>query len=219
MRFTGFYEDTYQFFWELAFQNEIAFFEKNKKRYEAVVKKPLLLLAEDLAQTALEVDPGFVVRPAAVVSRIRRDTRYAPVDAPFRDHAYLSYRYPGASLGQSFAMYVEFLRDSYGYGMGIYGDNPQFMAAFRKRALANSARFLSLAPKAESGFALEGVDYKRAKCPDAPAELLPWLNKRRFYYAYSSKELSKTLDSALVQEVKQGFVMLKPLYRFIMGLD
>lgn len=217
--FSGLQEDTYTFFWELAFHNEISWFEENRSRYEAVVKKPLLQLAVELAPTALEVDSEFLVRPAAVVSRIRRDTRYAPVDAPFRDHAYLTYRYPGVRIGESFSLYAEFLRDSYGYGMGMYSDNPPFMDAMRKRILANQEAFLKIIQNRKlRSFVLEGVEYKRPKYPDAPAALQPWLQKKRLYFSYSSKEISRTLHPALLQEIQEGFLALKPLYRFIMGL-
>lgn len=219
--FQGLSEDTYRFFWELAFHNEISYFEENRKRYEEVVKKPLLLLAAELAETALEIDPNFQTRPSAVVSRIRRDTRFAPVDAPFRDHAFLTYRYPGTRMGDSFVIYIEFMRESYGYGMGIYGDNPPFMAELRKRIIAQPDGFLSLvnAPGMRDHFVLEGVDYKRTKFPDAPKELWPWLNKRRLYYLHSSAELSKTFAPSVAQEIKDGLLLMKPLYRFIMGLD
>lgn len=217
--FAGLTEDTYTFFWELAFHNEISWFEENRGRYEEIVKKPLLQLAMALAPTALEVDPDFQVRPAAVVSRIRRDTRYAPIDAPFRDHAYLTYRYPGVRIGESFSLYAEFLRDSYGYGMGMYSDNPPFMNAMRKRILARPEEFLEIIRSRRlKGFVLEGASYKRPKYPDAPEALQPWLNKKKLYFSYSSKEISRTLQPALLQEIEAGFLALKPLYRFIMGL-
>ncbi len=81
--FTGLTEDAYRFFWELAFQNTHAFYEENRGRYEEVVKKPLLLLAEALADTAKQVDPSFNMRPSSVLSRIRRDTRYSKDKPPF----------------------------------------------------------------------------------------------------------------------------------------
>ncbi len=221
-KFSGLCEDTFRFFWELAFQNEISFFEVNRNRYETVVKKPLLLLAAELAETALEIDKSFQTRPSAVVSRIRRDTRYAPIDAPFRDHAYLSYRYPGMSLGESFVLYVEFLRDSYGYGMGIYSENAPFMAALRKRILERPDTFMTLInqPEFKNTFTLEGTDYKRPKVLDASSELMPWLNKRKLYCAHSSKQLKNTFDAAgLVEECKHGLLAMKPVYRFIMGLE
>ena len=43
--FQGLNEDTYQFFWEIAFQNELSFYEANKERYKKNVYEPLKELA------------------------------------------------------------------------------------------------------------------------------------------------------------------------------
>lgn len=219
--FRGLTEDTYRFFWELAFHNDSVFFEENRKRYETAVKKPMLQIAAALADTALQVDPSFNVRPAAVVSRIRRDTRYTKDKSPYRDHAFLSYKYPGMSTGESFVLYAEFERDAYGYGMGMYCPLPLYMADVRKRMLAQPSRFLSLVndPSVSGKFEVHGEDYKRPRFPDAPKELQPWLNKRGLAFCYSSKALPNTMKPELVEEIKKGFLILKPLYRFIQGIE
>ncbi|MDR1620169.1 MAG: DUF2461 domain-containing protein [Clostridiales bacterium] len=219
--FNGLSEAFYQFLWDIAFHNEIGYFEENRERYNRDVKQPLLLLAESLSETALAVDRGFYVKPGAVVSRIRRDTRYAPIDAPYRDHAYLTYRYPGVTQGESFVIYVEFMRDSYGYGMGIYGLNPPFMAQMRKRILARKEMFLQLihAPAFKSDFVLEGESYKRPKYTQEEPMPAEWLNKRRFYYSHISHDIKSTFRPQVLEEIKIAFLNMKPLYRFIMGLD
>ena len=81
-RFQGLSEDTYRFFWEIAFQNNREFFEANRERYKRVVQEPLFLLAEELLPTALEIDPGFSPKLSNIVSRIRRDTRYTRDKSP-----------------------------------------------------------------------------------------------------------------------------------------
>lgn len=216
--FQGLSEDTYRFFWEIAFHNEIGFFEQNRKRYEEIVKKPMLLLADALQDAAREVDPQFVTRPGAVLSRIRRDTRYAK-DVPFRDHAYISYRHPGVRLGESLTIFVEFERNSYGFGMGIYSIVPQFMKDLRKRILAQPEKFKQLIEAKElNGYALTGEAYKKPQYIDAPAELQPWLNKRRFYYSFSSDALHRTMQPDFVDEARAALKSLKPLYRFIMNM-
>ena len=74
-KFQGLTEDTYNFFWEIAFQNNQSFFNANRERYKNSVQLPLLQLASELAPSALDIDPAFQVRPSSAVSRIRRDTR------------------------------------------------------------------------------------------------------------------------------------------------
>ena len=219
--FTGLTEETYRFFWELAFQNNHAFYEENRSRYEEVVKNPMLQLARELTETAQEIDPSFNVRPSSVVSRIRRDTRYSKDKSPYRDHSWLAYKYHGMSTGESFVLYAEFERTSYGYGMGMYCPQPQYMADIRKRILARPSRFLELVNdnRLLERFELSGEEYRRPKFPDAPQELQSWLNKRRISFCFSSEELKNTMRPELVDEIKEGFQILKPLYRFIQGLE
>ena len=149
--FAGCPEEMYQFFWEIAFQNNREFFEANRERYRRVVQQPMLALAGELAPAALSIDPRFNVRPSSVVSRIRRDTRFTRDKSPYRDHVWLGYKPAGARTSECFVLYAEFERERYGYGMGMYAPEPALMAELRARMLARPQRFLALvqAPRAE----------------------------------------------------------------------
>ena len=85
--FQGLNEDTYQFFWEIAFNNEQSFYEANKERYKKNVYEPLKELTLAITPTAQEIDAEFNIRPSSVISRIRRDTRFTHDKTMFRDHA------------------------------------------------------------------------------------------------------------------------------------
>jgi len=219
--FTGLSPETYDFFWDLAFHNYKSFFEENRTRYVTHVQKPLLALADALIPTALDIDPNFVTRPAAIVSRIRRDTRFSADKTPYRDHAWLGFKYPGASVSGSFCLYAEFERESYGYGMGMYCPNTEMMTQFRARMLARPQLFLSLVndPALNERFSLHSESYKRPKFPDADAALQPYLNMKYFSWSFSSPDLTRTMHAGILNEVKEGFEILKPLYRFLMGMQ
>ena len=219
--FQGLTPDAYKFFWEIALRNEKSVFEKNRARYIREVKDPMVALCMALNATALEIDPGLDTRPSAVVSRIRRDTRFSKDKTPYRDNMFLSYKHHGMRTGESFVLYAEFEREAYGYGMGMYCPGPQYMAEVRARILARPATFLSLAndPAVRGKFELRGDEYKRPRCPDAPQELSPWLNKKNISYCFSSPDLARTMQPALVDEIIEGWQALKPLYRFIQGVE
>jgi len=220
-QFQGLCEDSYRFFWELAFHNHAAFFQENRERYKTVVQQPMQALVQELSPLMARIDPDFDLRPSAVISRIRRDTRYTRDKTPYRDHVFLAFKHKGKTTGESFVIYAEFERNQYGYGMGMYYSQPAIMRDMRERILARPALFLELAEdKAFSHrFTLQGEDYKRIKVPDADARLQPWLNKRGFSYCYSCKDLKRTMTPALVEELQEGFELLKPMYRFLTGLE
>jgi uncharacterized protein (TIGR02453 family) len=219
--FQGLNEDTYQFFWEIAFNNELSFYEANKERYKKNVYEPLKELAIELTPTAQEIDSAFNVRPSTIVSRIRRDTRYSRDKTMFRDHAWLGFRRPGGLLSESLVVYCEFEREGYGYGMGMYGSNPELMREIRPRLLAKPQKFLSLVsdPAFTAQFETVGDLFKRPKITEAPEGLLPYLNRKGLSFCFSSPNLSKTLTPEIKDEIEEGFRLLKPVYRLMMGLD
>lgn len=219
--FQGLSEDTYQFFWEIAFNNEASFFEANRERYKKNVYEPLKQLTIELTSTAQEIDPDFNIRPSGVISRIRRDTRYSHDKTMYRDHAWLGFRRPGSMLSESFVVYAEFERESYGYGMGMYGSNPALMREIRPRILAKPQKFLSLVedPAFQSRFSVQGDEFKRPRFTGAPEGVLPYLNRKGLSFCFSSPILKNTLKPEIADEIKEGFQLLKPVYRFMMGLD
>ena len=219
--FEGLTEETYRFFWEIAFNNNIGFFEENRSRFKKTVQQPLLALAQELAPLMAQIDPEFNLRPSSVVSRIRRDTRYTRDKSPYRDHMWLVFKRHGESTGECFGIYVEFTREAYSYGMGMYAPMPGLMNDIRGRILARPTRFLQLVkhPEFQARFVLVGEDYKRLKLPDAPPELQLWLNKRSLSYSHTSAVLQPTLSHRVAEELISGYTLLKPVYRFMMGLE
>ena len=219
--FKGLNEDTYQFFWEIAFNNEQSFYEANKDRYKKNVYEPLKELAITITPAAQEIDKDFNVRPAAVISRIRRDTRYTHDKTMFRDHAWLGFRHPGGMLSESLVVYAEFEREGYGYGMGMYGANPALMREIRPHILAKPEQFLALVndPGFTKRFEVTGDLYKRPRFTDAPEGVLPYINRKGLSFCFSSPNLKKTLSPEIADEIIEGFQLLKPVYRLLMGLD
>ncbi len=218
--FQGLTEDAYRFFWEIAFNNDRAFFEANRARYQESVAKPLKALVTLLAPAALEIDPGFNVRPAAALSRIRRDTRYTHDKSMYRDHAWIGFRHPGTMLSESFVIYAEFEREQYGYGMGMYGSNSTLMQLFRTRMLAEPERFLSLVENEtfRARFTADGELFKRPRFADAPEALRPYLNHKGLSFHFSSPQVSRTMRPEIVDELTEALLLMKPVYRFLMGL-
>ena len=218
--FQGFNEDTYKFLLELAFQNNKPFFEANRARYKANVQAPMRAMAEDLLPLALSIDPGFNTRMTSILSRIHRDTRYSRDKRPYRDHAWLSFRRPGHRISESISLYFEITPQGYGYGLGMYGGDPVTMAGLRQRALADPAGFLALAQRpCMEKYDLEGPVYKRDHLPAGtdPA-LKPYLNRKGLSWCYFCDRLTLTLQPALLEEVRQAFTELAPLYRYCCGV-
>ncbi len=217
--FTGFTPDTYRFFLELGFNNEKAFFDANRERCRAVVQQPMRALAAELTPLALEMNPAFDTRPGVVVSRMNRDTRFSKNKLPYRDHAWLGFRPCETRTSESFCVYFEIEPGGYGYGMGMYDANPALMKPFRERALANPQKLLDLcAPLMARGFVLSGDLFKRDRFPAAPEQIKPFLNRKGLSWNFFSTDFDKTFSREIFVETREAFALMKPLYRFVVGL-
>jgi uncharacterized protein (TIGR02453 family) len=219
--FTGFTEDTYRFFWELAFQNEKAFFDANRDRYRKNVYTPLRELTALLTPTVEEIDGGLCTRPSLVISHINRDTRFTKDKAPYRDHAWLGFRMGDTRISESFVLYAEFGREGYGYGMGMWGNQPELMQTIRRPILDKPDQFLALVgeKRFQGLFTLEGEAYKRPKFPDAPERIRPYVEQKHISFCYFSTDLKPTMRPEIADEVREAFLIMKPVYRFLKGLD
>lgn len=207
----------YRFFWELAFHNHQEFFEENRARYQKEVKIPLYQLAALLLPTALEMDPKFETRLATTVSRIRRDTRYSKDKSPYRDHAWIAFRYPSHAVSMSFSPYIEFNRESYGYGMGMYAPDTERMQKIRNRILAQPLQFLDLVenPAFCSRFTMEGESYKKPRFFHENETIQQYLNLRRLSFSFSSSDIKKTTQPEILDECLDALKLLTPVYRFL----
>ncbi len=82
--------DLFQFLVELKFHNERPWFQENKPRYEAFLKRPMLEFIADLAAPLKKVNPAYLADPrpqGGSLFRIYRDTRFARDKTPYKTHA------------------------------------------------------------------------------------------------------------------------------------
>ena len=79
-----FTQDYIDFFTELAFNNEKAWFDKNRKRYEASVREPFRAFTEQVIAGVQKFDPTIGdLQPKDVMFRINRDIRFAKDKTPY----------------------------------------------------------------------------------------------------------------------------------------
>ena len=128
--FEGFSQEALDFLNDIRFNNNQAFYAANQARYERFVKRPMRELSDELAPVVQLIDPKLDTRPGRTMSRIRRDTRYTKDKSPFRDHAWLGWRYPGEGRGEG-AMRMKHSRSS---------RTPKLLTAEPKNTGASSPR-------------------------------------------------------------------------------
>lgn len=77
----------FDFFEELALNNDRDWFQSQKKRYERDVKEPFIAFVEKIVASLMDSEPDLALIPAKqMLFRINRDTRFSKDKRPYKEH-------------------------------------------------------------------------------------------------------------------------------------
>ena len=219
--FNGFSPEAFRFLFEIGFNNNTEWFERNRERYKQFVLEPMKQLAAELMPAALAVDPNFNRSLNATVSRIRRDTRFTKDKSPYRNHVWIGYRYPKTRISEGCALWFEITPEGYDYGAGFYSADSSLMERYLKKLLSDPAGFLELAHALESeGFIYAADAYKKQHFPNAPKELRSYINVRSFAWEKSFGGVRELIEPSNIEaRLKHEFELLKPMYTYINSIS
>lgn len=211
--------ETLDFLAENRMRNDKAWFRENKERYETLVKQPMLEIAEKLVPVIEEIDPLMVTRPQSAVSRIYRDTRYSRDKTIFRDVMWVSFQRDKKVYDCPAGFVLEFSPNGFRYGCGYYKTPRPTMQAIRELVLKNDKSFREAekAYRNQHTFQLEGECYKRAHYPEHPKQ--EWLEKRTINFLHNSEDFELLYSKDLPLMLSRDFLILKPMYRFLMRAE
>ena len=220
--FSGFTDETVQFFLDLRFHNYTEYFHDNHDRYVETVQQPFYTLIEDLAGTAREIDPMMEIRPHRCLSRIHRDTRFSKDKSPYRDHLWFLFRREGEPRERSLFYYGEFGPERLDWGMGIWGENRELTDRFRRKMAANPDGILAMIDDMDlpgRKLGLGGSAFRRIDIPaQIPERLRRWYCVKDMYVGKVMPEYKWAFSERLAAEMRKDFLALAPLYRTLRGI-
>ena len=220
--FEGFYVETLDFLMDLALNNTRTWFLENHDRYEKYLLDPFKSLVFSLGDFMKTINPHFETTPAVgkTISRINRDVRFLRNREPYRSNMWFSFKVPAPDWKDSPTFYFELFPDRYRYGMGFYEPSRRTMESFRNDLIDNPEAFLELVnPFIETGmFSLEGQRYKRIRREGLSPEIENWYQLKDFYLAKNREIDDELFDSALVDEIKEGFSSIVEFYRYLVKI-
>ena len=148
--FQGFTAESFLFFEELARNNQKAWFDANRARYDQHVVGAFRGLLAALTPALLNLNPHFEVggKTNGSFSRINRDIRFSKDKSPYKSNFYL-YAYDGRhDRGHAGRLYVGLSADCLTVGFSIYGSwrGPKgaLETVFRKRVADHDKIFATL---------------------------------------------------------------------------
>ncbi len=219
--FTGFSPQSLAFFEGLAANNTRAWFEAHRDEYENYLLEPLKSLVSGLAEAMLAIDPQLVTIPAVdrTISRIYRDTRFSRDKSPYKICLWITFKRPGPDWKDAPCFFFEIRADAWRYGMGYYSASRETMDCLRRRIETKPAEFRKTVACLEKGvFTLEGERYRRPLNPLLPDDLQQWHQRKNVYVVCNRLPDHALFTARLLDDLREGFVTLAPLYRFLTAL-
>lgn len=219
--FTGFGEETLQFFLDIRFHNDKAYFEEHRSRYEKDVKAVFHSFIEELAPMMQQIDPLMEIRPYKCLARIHRDTRFSRDKSPFRDHLWLCFRRAAEPREGSVNFFFELGPTTIGWGMGTWGENRPMMDVFRRQIAAQPekiGRIIAGCRLEENDLLVHGNGWKRIDIPDnVPLGLRGWYAMREVYIGRGHPSMDDIGSRAILDIVAKDFQKLAPIYHLLRG--
>ena len=219
MAFTGFSAAGIDLLQLNRLQNSKEFYDAHKDEIKRLAIQPFYDLIEEITPTMLEIDPQFVVTPARMVSRVRRDTRYTKDKTLYRANLWLFFRRPRRERESVPCYYFEVHPAFWRYGCwGAWGTGE--MQALREMILREDRLFLEAyrAVNACPQVQIDGELYKRPKYPDANPAYQSWLNRKEIGADFrETEDFAPLLDGSFVPEMVRTMQQLAPFYRLLLA--
>ena len=197
--------DYLEFFKELAANNNKDWFDRNRKRYESVVRDPFKAFVGQLISEMAKSDPELDIDAKDAIFRINRDIRFSKDKTPYKLYNSALISPAGRKDKNNPGIYLEFNPEKLGVYGGIYMPSPAQVQKVRTYMLANLNEWEALLrdPKFKKAYG-EVLGEKSKRIPKEfreAAESQPLLyNKQWYYHADLAPEVilsEKLMDTIL----------------------
>lgn len=178
--------ETLQFLYELSQNNNRDWFEKNKKRYESVAKKPFEQFVGHLIRRIQAFEPQFRTTPKESIFRLYRDTRFSTDKTPYKTHLSAVFTTEGRKTINDPGYYLQVGFGSLSLGGGAYFLEKDTLTQMRQAILRDPAAFRRVIEQPEF-VALYGEikgEKNKILSPEfkAAAQNEPYLFNKQFYF-------------------------------------
>lgn len=157
--------DLFWFLAELAQNNDRAWFDARRDRYEEVVRVPLLRLIEDFEAPLSAISPHLEAdarRTGGSLFRIHRDTRFSRDKSPYKTWAAIQFRHEKARNVHAPGYYLHLQPGNVFAAAGVWRPDREALGAIRERIAESPEPWRRLREDlARAGFRFEGESLKR----------------------------------------------------------
>ncbi|MDA0705576.1 MAG: DUF2461 domain-containing protein [Proteobacteria bacterium] len=219
-RFPGFQSTTLAFLNELARNNNRAWFQANKSRYEESVLDVALRFIQAMQEPMANIAPHFVAQATRVggsLMRVYRDTRFSNTKTPYKTNIGIQFRHEQAKDVHSPGYYVHIDPEQVFLGVGMWRPDAEPLRAIRDRIAARPAEWKRTIddPKFKRQFALGGEVLARP--PRGFDKEHPYIAdiKRKSFIAVKDIDVDDCLGPQFQRKVETAFRAGSPYMQFL----
>lgn len=211
--------NTFKFLEELKQNNNKAWFELNKSRYEADLLSPSLDFIEKIGPELQKIAPEFEAVPRKAggsLMRIYRDTRFAKDKSPYKTNIGIHIRHRQGKDVHSPGFYVHIAPESCFLGAGCWCPEPEVLALIRSGIAATPERWFSAcAQSSGGGWQLSGEQLSRP--PKGFAQDHPAIEdlKRKDFLLLLLQNQQDVLAPDFAHRAVRRFAEIVPFMKFL----
>lgn len=228
--FPGFTSESFQFFRELAENNNKPWFDRNRERYESYVVGVFRSLLATLEPFLLELNPNFETagKTNRNLSRINRDIRFSKDKSPYKHNYYLYVFDQRRERDADGRLYVGLTADCLTVGFATYGSwkrgvKSSLESVFRPRFAKQRKEFDGLLARIVKGKRYETYWHRQEKGEWVQHAGLPrkdedWATLQAWIVRKVFLPTTRGMGTpAFAARIQQMFTDLYPLYEFTSG--
>lgn len=205
---------------ELAANNERAWFEENKPRYEALVREPALEFIAAMAAPLAKFAPHFRAEPRKMggsLMRVFRDTRFARDKSPYKTNIGIQFRHELGKDVHAPGFYLHVATDECFFGAGCWHPEAEALGHIRDLIAAQPKRWLAARDdkKFAAHWALAGDSLTRPPRGYAADHAAIEDLKRKDFIGLAALSFAEATGPGLVKLASERFAAAAPLMKFL----
>jgi len=215
-----FTKSTFAFLDELAANNNRAWFEENKSRYEALVREPALDFIEAMEPALKSFAPSFRAEPRKVggsLMRVFRDTRFSRDKTPYKTNIGIQFRHALGKDVHAPGFYVHIANDECFWGAGCWHPEADALGKIRDLVVQKPEKWFAVRDdkKFTAQWALWGDSLTRPPRGYAADHIAIEDIKRKDFVALAPLSIKEVTGKSLVELTEKRFTESVPLMKFL----
>lgn len=209
----------FQFYIQLAGNNNRDWFHANKSTYEQTVKKPFEHFVAALIAELAKTDKRYAeLTPSQCIFRINRDVRFSKDKTPYKSHSSAVVSIGGKKSERDPGLYVEFGPERVAVAGGIYQPGKEELADIRAAIALRPKEFMKLANDAK--FKKMWGEIQGEKNKVLPADLkeaaadCAYLYHKQFYF-WAELDPEELFSPKLMKTLMGYYQAALPLSEFL----